>query len=227
MPNDYIEKYLKMTNKEKEKLLFKTIKEVFKSKEWKFNSYFVFKSVNDFFFDCTFSFNPKENKIWVKLGFKPMIFDDIFWDITEMPENKKMPLSFRSNAAFNISSFQILEYNLILKDTDNPFKEISQTLQTIDSKVYETIKSIKNTNEYLDCISKVDRPNYNSIITGHIYNKNYDLAKQKIAFCRLEKISSGYVFGKDDFYDLAEKYIAKTNKKQRAKFNWKSLFWEK
>lgn len=106
-----------MTNKEKEKIFFKAIKEVFKKKEWKFNSYFAFKSINDFLFNCDFFINPTENKIWVNLGFKPMILDDIFWEITEMSENKKMPLSFRSNAAFDISSFQILKFDLILKDT--------------------------------------------------------------------------------------------------------------
>ena len=213
-----------MTNKEKEKLLFKTIKEVFKSKDWKFNSYFCFKSVNDFFFDCIFSFNPKENKIWVDLSYKPMILDDIFWDITEMAENKKMPLSFRSNAAFKISLFEILKFDLTLKNTDNPLEEISAILQTIENKVIDTIKNVKNIDEYLVCISNVERPDYNSIITIHIHDNQYEIAKQKIAFCRQEKISSQYGFGKYDFYDMAEKYIKKMDKKPSAKFNWKSIF---
>lgn len=213
-----------MSNKEKEKLLFKTIKEVFKSKDWKFNSYFCFKSVNEFFFDCIFSFNPKENKIWVGLNYKPMILDDIFWDVTEMAENKKMPLSFRSNAAFKIWPFEILKFDLTLKHTDNPLEEISAILQTIENKVIETIKNVKNIDEYLVCISNVEHPDYNSIITIHIYNNQYDIAKQKIAFCRQEKISSHYGFGKYDFYDMAEKYIEKMDQKPRAKFNWKSIF---
>jgi len=213
-----------MTNKEKEKLLFKTIKEVFKTKEWKFNSYFVFKSINDFFVECAFSFNPKENKIWVNLGYKPLILDDLFWEITEMPENKKMPLSFRANAAFQISSFQILNCERILENADNPLSEISQLLQTINTEVDEAIKIVKNIDEYLEYISKVDHPDYNSIITGHIYLKQYDIAKQKIALCRLEKISSGYMFGKDDFYDLAEKYITNINRKSKGKFNLKYFF---
>lgn len=213
-----------MTNKEKEKLFFKTIKEVFKTGEWKFNSYFVFKSLDDFFFDCTFSFNPKENKIWLNLGFKPMILDDVFWDITELSENKKMPLSFRSNAAFKIHSLQILDYNLVLEEVENPSKEIFQILQTIDDKVNDTISTVRNTADYLNCILKDEYPKYNSIITTHIHHKEYEMAKQQIAFCREKKINCGYVFGKYDFYDMAEKYIVKINKKPKTKFNWRNIF---
>ena len=201
-----------MTNKEKEKLFFKTIKEIFKANGWKFNSYFVFKSLDDFFFDCSFSMNPKENKVWVDLGFKPMILDDVFWDITEMPDNKKMPLSFRSNAAFMIDSFRILDDHFVLEDAENPAKEILQTLQRIDGKVKETLNTVKNTRDYLNCITKDDCPSYHSIITTHIYHKEYEMAKQQIAYCRDQDICSGYGFGKYDFYDMAEKHIRRIAK---------------
>lgn len=83
-----------MTNKEKEKLIFKNIKLLSKKQLWKFKSYFIFKVVNDFFYESNFYINSKENKISIWLAFKPFSIDNVFWDITDLNNNKKKAIKF-------------------------------------------------------------------------------------------------------------------------------------
>lgn len=58
----------------------------------------------------------------VQLDVKPMYADDLWWDIFNIPENKKSPKSLRGTGAFSIDGIRIKEY--ILTDTDT--KQISE-----------------------------------------------------------------------------------------------------
>ena len=95
-----------MTNKEKEKLLTQTIKKLSKVQKWKFKSYFIFKQIDNLFFEANFYINPKTDNIHGYLAYKPYSIDNTFWRMTEMPENSEMPLSFRADAAFSQSKMR-------------------------------------------------------------------------------------------------------------------------
>lgn len=209
-----------MTNKEKEKLIFETIKLLSKKQLWKFKSYFIFKVVNDFFYESNFYINSKENRIQVFLAFKPFSIDNVFWDITDLDKNKKMPLSFRAEAAFNITSHIIFKYNFVLDNLENLQKELESILKQIENKIVENSKTITSTEDYLELISNKERIDTVAVLTALIELEKYDEALKKIFDFRNKGLNSGFIFGDKDFYDLAKEYIMKKTKRSF----WNTLF---
>lgn len=54
----------------------------------------------------------------VYLNVKPVYADDLWWDIFEIPENKKCPTSLRGNGAFSVQAIQINKYSFLTEDTE-------------------------------------------------------------------------------------------------------------
>ena len=210
--------------KEEQKVIYKCIKELSKAKGWKFNNHFIFKNENDFFYNCNLYMHPNDNSISVSLRFKPMVIDDLFWEITELEDNKKLPLSHRAKAAFQINGYRIVVSEILLSNIVNCENEITNLLKSIDDNVSKIVVSVTDIEQYLNYISKENNPDYNAIITCLIHMKDFTIAKEKISYCRLNEINSLYQFGEDDFYDMAEKYINKNEIKEKLPFNWKKLF---
>ena len=201
-----------MNNKEKVQLFSQTIKQLAKSKNWKFKSNFTFKQKGNFFYESVFSIHPKENRIRGWLAFKPVSVDDTFWEITKMEENKKMPLSFRGDAAFKVSSLFIYEFDNFLTDGDNPTNEINALLETLDIKVAEVENEIITTEQFLTLLEKSKYNKAVEIITCLIELKEFEKALEKISFYREKNINSKFTFinknipGSKDFYDFAEEF---------------------
>ena len=195
-----------MKYKEKEKLWLSKIKEN-KSKDWKFKGWFIFKNLNEFFFSSSFYVSLKENKISGYLGYKPMNIDNIFWDIIDEQPNKKMPLSFRGEAAFCIREINFYKFNIEIKDELKPEKEIIDLLVNIDKEVSDKINSIKKPTDFRIELLADEESNSVGIITSLIEEHKFTEALEKIKLYKENDYNSGFGFGDDDFYDLAEKYI--------------------
>lgn len=192
-----------MTNKEKEKLYTQTIKQLAKHKNWHFKNPSTFRQSGNFFYETVFSINPKENRIRGWLAFKPISIDETYWEITNMSENKKMPLSFRGDAAFKVSSFSIHEFDIILTDFENPINEIKSLIETLDEKAIEVENKISTIEQFLTLLEESKFNNSVEIVTCLIELNEFEKALEKISYFRAEKISSGFIFGRKDFYDLA------------------------
>jgi hypothetical protein len=192
-----------MTEKAREKFLYQKIKNLSKLKKWKFKSYFTFKKIENTFFYCNYSINGKTSVIYVYLEFKPFSIDDTFWEITDMPENSKMPLSFRGDAAFNVNGYQIFNFLLKIKDIDNPEKEINLLIDEINQKSESIVKKGVSVNSFLNILLKKNE-NYVGIITCLMELKKYEQALVKIYEYKKNEVNSGYGFGDKDFFDLIE-----------------------
>ncbi len=197
-----------MTNKEKEKLFYQNIKKLSKAQKWKFKGYFIFKKINDLFFESNFYINSKTDKIHGYLAYKPYSVDNTFWELTEMPENSEMPLSFRADAAFRVSSYDIYKYDIQIKNVEKPEKEIRALLDTIDKKVELIIARNLGLEDFLNTLEK-KKINPVGVITCLMELEEYEKALQKIELYRKTDIRSGYNFEGRDFYDLIEKYCNK------------------
>ena len=201
-----------MTNKEKVKLFTQTIKQLGKHKNWQFKNPSTFKQRGKFFYETVFSINPKENRIRGWLAFKPISIDDTFWEITNMSENKKMPFSFRGNAAFKVSSLSIYEFDIILKDIENPINEINSLLETLDKKVAVSETKISTIEQFLALLEESGKQNTVGIITCLIELNEFEKAREKISFYSERNMNSGIMCinknipGSKDFYDLAVEY---------------------
>ena len=198
-----------MKYKEKEKLWLSKIKEN-KSKDWKFKSWFIFRDLNDFFFSASFYVSLKENKISGYLGYKPMNIDNVFWEIIDEQPNKKMPLSFRGEAAFCVREINFYKFNIEIEDELKPENEIKKLLLNIDKEVHQISQKIKNTQDFRVEMMNDEEENSVGIITSLIEEQKFDEALKKIKEYKENEYNSGFGFGDDDFYDLAKKYIKKT-----------------
>jgi len=75
---------------------------------WKTKSHTAFRCVNDNFYETAITAGvdiietEAHIRIYGRAYAKPMAIDPIYWDIAELPDNKKKPLSFRAWAAFKV-----------------------------------------------------------------------------------------------------------------------------
>ncbi len=195
-----------MKYKEKQKLWLNNVKELSKVNEWKFKSYFIFKVVNDFFFSSTFYVSLKENSISGWLGYKPLNIDNVFWDIIDELPNKKMPLSFRAEAAFCVREINYYNYKIDINDELNPEIEIKEALNTIDKNVNDKTKRVKTLTDFQSEMLENEKLNSVGIITSLIEQRKFDDALGKINEYKKNNFNSGFNFENKDFYDLAKEY---------------------
>ncbi len=207
-----------MTNKEKEKLFYNSVKSQSKNWSWKFKSYFTFKVIGDFFYESNFYFDPKTGNIWGWLAFKPVVIDDLFWEISGMSENKRMQLSFRAEAAFKVTSHTIFKFSTVLDDFEKLESKITSLLTDIEIEVQNNVVKISTINQYLELINREDETNIVAALTTLVSLEQYDEALRKLDGYRKHDISSGFRFDKKDYYDVVENYIKKKTKRPFWKF---------
>jgi hypothetical protein len=75
-----------------------------KGSQWRFAKGVLFRNVQGWFVSASVSVWPLESKTTVAFRFKPMALDPLFWKIVKLPENTKLPLSFRYWGAWNCST---------------------------------------------------------------------------------------------------------------------------
>ncbi len=120
-----------------------------------------------------------------------------------MPENSKMPLSFRADAAFRVSSFDIYKYDITIKNIEKPEQEIQSLLKIIDGKVKSIIKENITVEGFLNTLEK-ENNNPVGIITCLMELEQYEKVLSKIEVYKKNGVHSGYSFGSTDFFDFVE-----------------------
>jgi hypothetical protein len=73
---------------------------------------FVYKFVDDFLYDCIIYHIGLGKKLWIKLSFRPIVLDELFWDIFEIKEGKTQSKSFHVQGAFVAPSVEIEEWEM-------------------------------------------------------------------------------------------------------------------
>lgn len=181
--------------KEMNKYLENRTKEVFKTYSLKKKDYMFYYSKNNMFYSIMFSISRDIIKVYFYA--KPLWLDDILWDILDMSNNKKAPISLRGIGAFTINSkIQLKEYNILSqKDIDDiidkSFKEILEL-----SNVYNEEYYLKH---YTD-ISYQEEIIYTIVL---IYNKEYSKALDYLSNTQINY----FVSHNKCFSDLAIEYI--------------------
>lgn len=83
--------------------LEKVIKQTAKTYGYKYISGGIFTKISDNFVDSV-NVVIDRSKVSYHIRIKKLSYDDLFWDIMNMPDNKLQPLSFRVNGAFKSPS---------------------------------------------------------------------------------------------------------------------------
>lgn len=154
------------------------------------------------------------------MSFKHYDFDEVFWDVVKLPENKKQPLSFRACGAWVAPSMEIQSGNVTLNKWEEEtiseeVTNIFELLSPISVEVANTSTTYKSNllvleNFFSQLISK--HPNairtvwVEKLLTC-LLESQLDEAK-KIANARIESgDSGGFNYAGSSFYQLASEYI--------------------
>ncbi|MEH7453571.1 hypothetical protein [Gottfriedia acidiceleris] len=142
--------------KEIEKIQEKAIRELAKEFGLKKRSYCLFNKVGDFFVTGGYSTNLTEDNIisiTMDCNIKPFNYDDLFWEVFDIKENAKEPMSLRAIGAFVAPTYPIKEIEIVENSLENIEDGIRQTVvEFIDT--YETFinsmeKSVDNFNKFV------------------------------------------------------------------------------
>lgn len=181
-------------------------KQISKPFGWKQNDYLSWKIESGYYFSILHLHIDS-----VSLSVKPFFIDDLWWDIFEMPQNKKAPKSLRGNGAFAVPDIRLKTYPIF--DTINVFefteKEINRGWEILFKKVEEDITQFISENPIPDtfCPTEVVCPVYALMMDIHCGNINHAL--ERIEYYRSHNVSSSFGGPKGDAYDYIEKWCKK------------------
>ncbi|MBR4288198.1 MAG: hypothetical protein IKT50_02035 [Clostridia bacterium] len=99
--------------KETKKNLEQSIKNQGKKLGFKSKNGFIFSKIGENFVTVTYVI-VNFCKLVYTIELKKFSYDDIFWDILHMPDNKKMPFSLRANGAFSAPSIILSQGEIAL-----------------------------------------------------------------------------------------------------------------
>ena len=209
-----------MKQSESDKILNKILKEESKILGWKFARGFVFKKEKDTFFTILITGVPKIKRLSWSLTFKHYDFDEIFWDIVKLPENKSQPLSFRACGAWVAPSIEAVNGYEVLEEWEE------QAISKIVKKAFEDLNrlslEIASSNVSYESNLEMVENYYTQIMKKHP-NAVLTIWKEKLLTCLLlgnkEKASEiatsrinagdmgGFNFAGSSFFQLAKEYI--------------------
>lgn len=157
------------------KELDKKIKEQAKKHGFKRNSGFLYLKNGENFVDIVYTYSDS-CRIAYDLNIKKYSYDDIFWDIINMPENKKEPMSLRARGAFAAPS-------IIVKDDSIP---LSPDMDDVASSFCEKI-----------AYEAADFLNHNDV-NEYVLSKNESPTLKCLAYIDKNEISSAIKIAKDE-----------------------------
>ena len=144
----------------------------------------------------------------VRIGVKPLLLDELFWEIFEMKaEVAKKPLSFHVNAAF-------VPYKLTFREWSIPFAGIEHTAEVLEqaftecqSAIAEGLERIQNTSDYRELLMQEKHVNMLNVILCDIAEGNYAQALAETE----QELAAGHSGGfatmeKGDIYEYIMRY---------------------
>ena len=115
-------------------------KSVSKKYRWKQSSYINWKVEGGYYF-YLIHINCCEATLYVK----PLYIDDLWWDVFEMPSNKKEPMSLRGNGSFSLDGIKILETPDLfdcrtnVRGAENELEEIQKYSDEVVEKIWDNV----------------------------------------------------------------------------------------
>jgi hypothetical protein len=197
-----------MTKKEKEKIVYSAIKSISKTYNWRFKSYFVYKTANNFLYSIILVVDVKRMKLWGWVSFKPNGVDDIFWEVINEKRNIEFPLSYRIECAIQIDSFILdrFEIGINFEEIDS---QISNLFEKFNDFINITANKYKTVNDYITLLNAQPELNARSLLTCLLLLGNFTSVLDKIKKLKSENIGSGFSYPLNDkvnYYTLVEKY---------------------
>ena len=189
-----------------EKVSNKCRKQVGKSFGWKQCDYLNWKIDSGYYFSLCHLVLEQ-----VKLSVKPYFIDDLWWDIFEMPENKKAPKSLRGNGTYAVSGIDIKKYVVFDRDKIPVYTEEDviarweDTFSAIEADIAQFIS--ENPNPDLFC--PLGRTSRIYELMMDIHAGNLDQALEKIELFKANPNGVIYSGPKGYDYEYIERWCKK------------------
>ena len=135
-------------DKSQQKQLLNAIRVSVKKWGYKIRDNSIYKVYEDAFIHCDF-FVVNSQKLIYRIYIKNYIYDDIFWDIMQMPSNSKCAASLRACGAFKSPS--ILLKNGELELTDRYEEHAEYLLNLVDEYSQNFMKQYDIDEYIIDC----------------------------------------------------------------------------
>jgi hypothetical protein len=121
-----------------------------------------------------------------------------------------MPLSFRGNAAFVVSSKDVFDFKIKVVP-DNLRDDIKNLFDKINFKVDELQITTNNLDDFVTYVEQHPSKrsewfDSNLLIMTFIVQKKYDNALSLLDYAKKNRGMCSWRFGDKDFYDLATEY---------------------
>lgn len=158
-----------------------------------------------------------ENSLRIEIRVKPLIIDEIFWEVFEMKEAaSKMPFSFHVNAAFVPWSLSLEKWQVPLASVEQAEPVLEKTFSDIDEKIARYRKQITSLSDFQELERRDEPVNHLNCILCDIAMGSYDHALAETE----EELANGHSgrFGSADgrdIYDYAKQYCINKLKTHR------------
>jgi hypothetical protein len=169
--------------KENKRALELTIKNSSKLYGYKTVSGFVYKIINDFVFIISIGVNYKNRNITASIQCKPVILDQMFWEIFNMADDtKNKPLSFHVNGVFAAKTIEINNFELNYNSKEEAGIRFEEIINHSNSIIEQYKQQVNNVDDFYESIINEEQQ-YLNIILIDIMKNNYEKALDKINYC--------------------------------------------
>lgn len=214
-----------MKQSELNKVFNKNIKNIGKMHGWKSKGGFLFAKKNLLFFSLILLPQAKNNTIHYCLDYKYFEFDEVFWNIVNMPENKNQPLSFHAAGAFSAPTMRIKDEIIRIEDWtgENIEEKVKYIISEMDKYSSEIASNIRTVDENLlfietlydeikDKYPKTGKTTFIEMVITCLLKNDLENALEIVNNRIAQKDSGGFIIEGETFYSLAKQYIENISK---------------
>lgn len=146
---------------------------------YKKKDYILFKKSGDYFLTLfLYSTGFNNEKLIISGRVKPYFFDDILWDVMNMPENKFAPDSLRAVGAFAFEGIEVFFKEITLFDINEAEKSVIQLFEEGNLKFLKCLENLKKFNNSFDEFVSDVKDNTYDMVLGKMLSA---IKKQKYA----------------------------------------------
>jgi hypothetical protein len=209
-----------MKQAELNKLLNAVLSHSAKARKWEWSRGFIFKATDLLFFSLVIVGQVKQRCLFYTLSYKLLAFDNLFWEIVNMKENLKQPLSFRAFGAWTVPGTTISKGDISIPDWDagNVQLAVNEILTGCEREAEKVSKEIKGLDDNLRVIEKFHvrlKDEYPNAVTNIWVErlltsilKNEYRVSEGIVRDRMNSNDSGsFQVGSKSFYELANEHL--------------------
>ena len=209
-----------MKQAELNKLLNSIFRQSAKAHGWESSRGFIYKATDLLFLSLIIVGQAKQRRLFYRVGFKLLAFDELFWKIVKLDENSKQPLSFRAFGAWTAPQTSIFEGEKLTADWETKSiqlavneifalcepeaEKVSQSINGLDDNlrvIEEFHKRLKD--RYPDAASNIWRERLLTSILKREYHASEEIVRDRMKSHDL----GGFQVGSKSFYELAKEYL--------------------